>query len=428
LQRVPFNLVSFELATLNLIDLPRSNSCAYSLAVLLVWQFEERPKFEVMENGKVLPINVESLATNALQKSVSLKDKHTGPELQNGSQYLVQPSPEETTRRGNSSQFIVDESAIQCGSSHSIVPPESILRAFKLTGTAIPLAGGMGTSFIADATVLKPFPLDDPITATEACWSFDFILRLYSQTLHTIPAQLSSFRIPRPIGLITTDENTSSGWTATAFVSGHHVYETGPQGRWEELLKAGRAFHDAISHELRPSFIDGRDHSWAYADRVAWSEASIQYDLQSETSKENIHWLLGPILERLFTLRGHFRIPPKCQLVHGDLSGNVLFKEGENPAIIDFTPYWRPARYAEAVVIADAMINFAEGKELIQTLEFGDEDGLQYLVRALIFRLVSHNGLRLTQQQVVSEEETEEFALATEVLEKMIRHIQDPEL
>ena len=32
------------------------------------------------------------------------------------------------------------------------------------------------------------------------------------------------------------------------------------------------------------------------------------------------------------------------QLIHGDLTGNVLFGDGLAPAIIDLSPYWRPPR------------------------------------------------------------------------------------
>lgn len=52
-------------------------------------------------------------------------------------------------------------------------------------------------------------------------------------------------------------------------------------------------------------------------------------------------------------------IRPVCgpsQLVHGDLSGNVLFAEGLAPAIIDFSPYWRPTSYADAIVVIDAAV------------------------------------------------------------------------
>ena len=30
------------------------------------------------------------------------------------------------------------------------------------------------------------------------------------------------------------------------------------------------------------------------------------------------------------------------QLIHGDLTENILFAEGLSPAVIDFSPYWRP--------------------------------------------------------------------------------------
>jgi hypothetical protein len=34
----------------------------------------------------------------------------------------------------------------------------------------------------------------------------------------------------------------------------------------------------------------------------------------------------------------------------------VLFHDGLPPAIIDFTPYWRPVGYASAIVVADALV------------------------------------------------------------------------
>lgn len=47
-----------------------------------------------------------------------------------------------------------------------------------------------------------------------------------------------------------------------------------------------------------------------------------------------------------------------AQLIHGDLTGNVLFAADEAPAVIDFSPYWRPPVFAEAVVVADGLLWF----------------------------------------------------------------------
>ena len=38
------------------------------------------------------------------------------------------------------------------------------------------------------------------------------------------------------------------------------------------------------------------------------------------------------------------------QVVHGDLFGNVLFAGDAPPAVIDITPYWRPAGWAVGVI------------------------------------------------------------------------------
>jgi uncharacterized protein (TIGR02569 family) len=75
------------------------------------------------------------------------------------------------------------------------------------------------------------------------------------------------------------------------------------------------------------------------------------------------------------------------QLIHGDLTGNVLFDSAQPPAIIDFSPYWRPTAYASAIVIADALIwEGADRQALDAVAHLGDLG--QYLVRALIFRAV----------------------------------------
>jgi len=79
------------------------------------------------------------------------------------------------------------------------------------------------------------------------------------------------------------------------------------------------------------------------------------------------------------------------QIVHGDLAGNVLFSDGLPPAIIDFSPFWRPVGYAEAIVVVDALLDHEEGMEVMMLGRPGGE-WVQMLVRALIFRLVAWCG------------------------------------
>ena len=71
------------------------------------------------------------------------------------------------------------------------------------------------------------------------------------------------------------------------------------------------------------------------------------------------------------------------------MSENVLFAEGQDPAVIDISPYWRPAGFASAVVVADAICWRAADPEVLLDAVAGVEDFPQLLVRALIYRMTT---------------------------------------
>ncbi len=93
-----------------------------------------------------------------------------------------------------------------------------------------------------------------------------------------------------------------------------------------------------------------------------------------------------PELASLLAARGCVGAPD--QLVHGDLSGNVLFADGLPPAVIDFSPYWRPKGFASAIVAVDAVVWHEADLELLSTVA-NSRDGAEFLIRALIFRLLA---------------------------------------
>ena len=76
------------------------------------------------------------------------------------------------------------------------------------------------------------------------------------------------------------------------------------------------------------------------------------------------------------------------QLVHGDLGGNVLFAEGEPPAVIDFSPYWRPAGLALAVAAVDALMWGGADPAILDELA-GQPELDQLLARALVYRIIT---------------------------------------
>ncbi|ATL33064.1 phosphotransferase [Streptomyces formicae] len=243
------------------------------------------------------------------------------------------------------------------------VPSASVLAAFGAAGTPVPLAGGQGRSVRVGGFVFKP--TDEHEHDDEVEWATSVFEHLASN---------GGFRVPKPLRAV-DGRGAVEGWSAHEFLAG----EPGPQGRWSDVLDAGRTFHAAVRHVPRPDFLALRTHPWAVGDRAAWEEREVD--------------VIDDLVEPYATLR-ELRRPVRAtpQLIHGDLTGNVLFAAGEAPAVIDFSPYWRPPEFADAVVVVDGLLWFDPPPHLVTSA--GDApDWQQLLIRALIFRLVAQSGL-----------------------------------
>jgi uncharacterized protein (TIGR02569 family) len=233
------------------------------------------------------------------------------------------------------------------------------VEAFGGTEPVTPLAGGRGTAWRAGAVVLKPLDL----AREELEWQAAVLGGLAD----------GAVRLSRPLRA-SSGELVVGGWTAWEHVAGRHE----PR-RWAEIIAAGDRFHDLLADVPRPGFIDRRTHQWAIADRVAWGELPAA------------HYADAKHLTRLVSTRRPVRAA--SSLIHGDLTGNVLFADGLAPAVIDISPYWRPRGLATAVVIADALVWEGAPDEVVDAGGEVDELG-QLLLRALIFRVVADHLVR----------------------------------
>lgn len=235
-------------------------------------------------------------------------------------------------------------------------PPAQVLATFSVPD-AVPrrLAGGQGSTWLADGVVLKPVS-----NASEAEW--------VAAVLATLPED--GFRASRPIRS-TSGTWTVAGWSAWRKLDGGHDFN-----RWLDVLTAGRALHRALHNVDRPDFLDDRRDDWSVGDRVAWDD-----DVPALTHAE-----LRPLAEQFAALRSACDV--RSQVIHGDLTGNVLFADPAAPAIIDFVPYWRPASFGLAIVVADAVAWHRAGAQLVDHLP-PDEDPRAMLARAAIYRLVT---------------------------------------
>ena len=259
------------------------------------------------------------------------------------------------------------------GRDHEPVPP-SVLSAFGLVGYPVPLDGGQGSSIRVGAAVLKP-----SCGVAETAWIAEVGRRI----------QHNGFRLPLPLPAL-DGSWAVDGWSAVEHVEGAAASD----GQWHEVLGTSRALHIALRHEARPSFLDERDDRWAVADRVAWDQLDVEVGPGSM-----------PLLRRLSALRQGIDLD--SQLIHGDLSGNVLCADRLPPAVIDFSPYWRPATYADAVVVVDALLWWDAEESLVDTgvpPEMTWTTWHQLLVRAAVFRLVSLDQLSRSELPEMAEQ------------------------
>jgi uncharacterized protein (TIGR02569 family) len=223
------------------------------------------------------------------------------------------------------------------------------------------LTGGQGSSWRADDVVLKPVDRGGP----ELEWQAE----LFGSV------SFDGCRVARPLRA-RDGSLVVGGWCAWQAVAGGHA-----QRRWPEIIAIGERFHAALIGVPRPDFLSRRTDPWAVGDRVAWG------DLPADEFMHVKH------LARLVSALRPIGEP--SQLIHGDLTGNVLFDDQLPPAVIDFSPYWRPTPFASAIVVADALVWEAADENILGAVAHV-EDFAQYLLRALIYRAVTD---RLTRPQ-----------------------------
>ena len=256
-------------------------------------------------------------------------------------------------------------------------PGPEVLASFGASADPVSLPGGEGTAWRAGEVVLKPAG-DSQV----ARWTADLHHELAI-------CRDPGFRVPRPLRTVAGDgaagdwvaqDPLAGAWVAWQWLPGEPASWAGVSPLWPRLIAASRAFHAALAGRPAPPWL-GRDGSqWTTGDQVAWGERDPGSVLAAAPAP-----LAGQLRSLLAALRP-VRLP--AQLIHGDLGGNVLFAPGQPPAMIDFSPYWRPAGLALAVAAVDALTWSGADPAILG--ELADQPELdQLLARAHVGRLVT---------------------------------------
>lgn len=176
----------------------------------------------------------------------------------------------------------------------------------------------------------------------------------------------SGVRVPRPLP-DRTGRWVVDGWTAHVLVPGQTVSVV-EDPDW--FRKACDGFLDVTSGLARPAFLDTRDDPWTAADRLL------------DTDAEQPVAVAGFVRE---CRRGAQSIDEPAQVVHADLTGNVL-RDGESAGVIDWPAQWWPRELALAIVVADALC--WQGATVALLDAWGDVGG-PALRRALAWRALT---------------------------------------
>lgn len=229
-----------------------------------------------------------------------------------------------------------------------------VLEAFGINGKPEKLIGGQGQSVRIGDFVIKPIE-----EVTKYSWIGSVLESISSEDL-VISKPLRS----------KNGNFVENGYGLTPFIEGEFQ-----QGKIKEKLKACQMLNALLESIEQPVEWTSWSSPWQWANRVAWQEANLPTiaDIRSIEIIEAIKSAYKPVnLSR--------------QLIHSDLAGNILLN-GTNPIIIDFSPEFRPAAYAEILLITDSIAWHQEPIEILWKTEYAEELVIQLTLRAIVFRL-----------------------------------------
>lgn len=253
-------------------------------------------------------------------------------------------------------------------------PPEHVLSTFGLDDTEpIALDGDWDGGWRCGEVVLSLIA-----DHARASWSAKVREDLW----------VEGMRMARPFRA-TDGRYVVSGWRADTFIAGS------PEPRFDEIVSLANRLHAATAGFERPRFLTANPVApfaevdlFGFADRAAWEENPLHVarKLGAVRETDDAREAAEAVIEY-----ARLRVPVHAdpQLVHGDLSGTVLFAGAAAPGLTDITPYWRPPVWAAAVVVVDALAWGGADEGLV--LRWRElPEWPQMLLRAALFRLAVH--------------------------------------
>jgi uncharacterized protein (TIGR02569 family) len=247
-------------------------------------------------------------------------------------------------------------------------PSAQVLDLFAVPDVVESLPGGQGRSVRAGDLVLSPGR--DPAVQD---WLSPVLARLAVRLDQDPMRRRQDLRIAVPVPA-RDGSWVVEGWTASRYEPGTVTC------RDLEVIRAtGHLLHAqfALAVSERPAGLAARTDRWAVAERVAFGQAPPPARDRDVTA----------LVARVRDAVGADPSVGPEQLVHADLAGNVLLDAAGAPVVIDVAPAWRPALWADAVCVLDAVLWLDAPRAALQGWTQGP--ARTAMLRAIMFRLLS---------------------------------------
>lgn len=232
--------------------------------------------------------------------------------------------------------------------------------------------------------VLAVFGLDgkrlEPVESGDAWRAGNTVLHPVEDTNRVAWEGKALTTIALPNTTIMTPMRSRDGRLA---VGGWAAYRTGDDDAdasrptVDHIVKLGAELHRATANFARPSFVDTSTDAFARADRMAWGEE----DPDALDERRGGRWFA--------ILSGSLQpVDLPEQVIHPNLYAGVRVAHG-HMTIAGFRPLYRPAEWATALVVVDAVVADEGGSELMSRWA-QTQSWRQLLLRAILYRLAEH--------------------------------------
>ncbi|MBN1649154.1 MAG: hypothetical protein JW874_14045 [Spirochaetales bacterium] len=231
---------------------------------------------------------------------------------------------------------------------------EEIARKFTDFAELHKLDGGSSDVFRAGGIVIKPI----------------HEIQKYSWSAGTLSGiSFDGIRYSMPV------RSKNGNWTENGYGATRYLPGIFCRNRISEKIEAARIFHQYLKDIEKPDDSGFWNSPYDYANSFSWGGCELPVNVPEKPRG---------IIAELISYRKNIDLP--VQLIHSDLSGNILF-DNEDPLIIDFSPAYYPAEYAIAILLADSVAWHGQGTEILNFCEIDKITWVQLVLRALLFRI-----------------------------------------